>query len=509
MLEKYDWLTIQPPVSKTSAASEAARQITSQARVFDVRCEKFYSFCRWAPLLAVIDPLGKAERASQVPAFKLGGPGSDCLDKIQCMRVLKVVAQEVVPDWEQFDYGSHSMKIGRNNDQRATCVATEEQRNRMTMHTASEGRQPYDRADVEAELQLFRAAESVTYTPIETIDRFPSARNEPRPSSYGRKNEVSERVNVQSATSVVDKDIEDLLASGKRVECGADAVERGKLEMGETDELSEEMGAQTSSFRQNQLVPSQLKAQDDEASVSGPMLRASPPVVAVKPAGSMCVECGVVSKNYGLASDPGAKWCRRCALRHAGAVKLMNTAESHSHSTKMYEPEQRANAGAKAAAQLVGARTAAAKFFGGRAPHARVQNAAMWLKVTTDAQISTEVNAAWAELVAHCALKLGRAPSNLAAYTSAMSVEAQLRALGRSDAANILELSVRPVYATGTLTSAERMWVRRSVDKALEQCLGAGPKAALRALGWLAELDQRKWRDKDRAGQENGSPSSL
>ena len=41
------------------------------------------------------------------------------------MRVVKTGAQEVVSNWHLFDYGAHSLKIGRNCDMAETGVATD------------------------------------------------------------------------------------------------------------------------------------------------------------------------------------------------------------------------------------------------------------------------------------------------------------------------------------------------------------------------------------------------
>ena len=50
-----------------------------------------------------------------VPAFRLGGGGSGVLSASQMTAILATVAAEVVPNWEDFDYGGHSLlvRIGR------------------------------------------------------------------------------------------------------------------------------------------------------------------------------------------------------------------------------------------------------------------------------------------------------------------------------------------------------------------------------------------------------------
>ena len=75
-----------------------------------------YAFGRWGPLLAELDPLGTNENPGETPAFRLGGENSPALTYGQTVRVMKLVAQGVVHDWEDFDYGRHSLRISRLND---------------------------------------------------------------------------------------------------------------------------------------------------------------------------------------------------------------------------------------------------------------------------------------------------------------------------------------------------------------------------------------------------------
>eukprot|EP01050_Picozoa_sp_SAG11_P000944 SAG11_NODE_36_length_21869_cov_38.038999_6_plen_492_part_00 len=450
--------------------SEAARQITSQARLFDVQCDKYYAFARWGPLLAAVDPVGSSEKAAAVPAFRLGGPGSDCLDAGQVMRVVKMVAQDVVPDWNRFDYGGHSFKIGRNNDLGATGVATEEQRNRMTMHTQSSGKKPYDRADAEAELKLFRAAESVHYTPIETIDSFPSARNEPRPSHYGAK--VVEGVAPELETA--DKALQNLLETGKRVECGAEAVELGGQEDGGFDELRAEIEVEAQ--REQPKLFTFHTELSSEAQQLQKILHMAPRQKVKKAEGSLCEECNKISRNYGLKLEGKARWCRRCSLKHKGAC-LITEAKSTQHT--------------KAVSELRAARASAARFFGGRSPSERKRGAATWLRQMAEGLQPVAATTAWTDewidMVQHCAMKRGRAATNMLVYTSSAALKAQLQAIGPLSAARLLELSCCRIEDARVLQPTDRSWVQETVAAALKQCQGAGPKAALRSLRWLAD----------------------
>ena len=73
-----DAVVIQPPVRKTTYTSEVARQKTSAPLVFDTQSDKFYSFCRWSPLLEQLD-LVPFDEWQYTPAFRMGGPLSAAL----------------------------------------------------------------------------------------------------------------------------------------------------------------------------------------------------------------------------------------------------------------------------------------------------------------------------------------------------------------------------------------------------------------------------------------------
>ena len=191
-------VVVQAPVSKTTHTNDAARERTNRPRVFDIHCDKSYSFVKWGALLHEVDPVlfgddaqaGYVEHPGNVPAFRLGGAHSPALSYSQVCGVMKKVAKAVLPDFEKWDMGGHSCRIGRINDllhctdSTGRQLATEEQMNSFSMHTSSAGRESYDRAAVAAELRLMRAAESVEYTPIETVQKFPQHRGEERDTVF-------------------------------------------------------------------------------------------------------------------------------------------------------------------------------------------------------------------------------------------------------------------------------------------------------------------------------------
>ena len=183
-------VVIQPPLRKTSFASEAARQKASAPLVFDAKSKKFYSFCRWGPLLQEIDPAPRSEWP-RTPAFRLGGKFSAALSGDNLRAGLRKVAQDVIHNWEDFEYGNHSLRIGRNNSWRAAqagrlvdVAAADAQLNRATTHTTSAGRAPYDRESVAESLALDRAAESVRIVPVETLHKYSEDRSAVHPGIF-------------------------------------------------------------------------------------------------------------------------------------------------------------------------------------------------------------------------------------------------------------------------------------------------------------------------------------
>jgi hypothetical protein len=111
-------VVIQPPLRQTSFASEAARQKASAPLVFDAMSKKFYSFCKWGPLLQEIDPAPRSEWP-QTPAFRLGGQYSSALSGGNLRAGIRKVAHDVIRNRKDFDYGHHSLLIGGNNSWRA------------------------------------------------------------------------------------------------------------------------------------------------------------------------------------------------------------------------------------------------------------------------------------------------------------------------------------------------------------------------------------------------------
>ena len=111
---------VHPPLRKTSRSrSDAAREKANLPIVFRAQSTSEIAFCNWAPLLSKYDPCD--ENATHLtPAFRLGGRGSLALSTGQVTTVLATVTAEVVPNWEDFDYGGHSLRIGRENGTRGT-----------------------------------------------------------------------------------------------------------------------------------------------------------------------------------------------------------------------------------------------------------------------------------------------------------------------------------------------------------------------------------------------------
>jgi hypothetical protein len=176
-------LIIQPPVRKTAYTNVVTAQKTNQPLVFDTMSDADYSFCKWGPLLEQYDACAPHKR-STTPAFRAGGALSAALATGDIRNILCVVAQSAVPDWEVYDYGAHSLRIGRENAWRATDKATPEFLNDMTTHSTTEGRMPYSRMQIEEILQVDRAAESVKLSPVETAYKFDADRSSDRPAVY-------------------------------------------------------------------------------------------------------------------------------------------------------------------------------------------------------------------------------------------------------------------------------------------------------------------------------------
>jgi hypothetical protein len=104
---------------------------------------------------------------------------------------IRKVAQDVIRNWEDFDFGNHSLRIGRNNSWRAAqagrlvdIAAADAQVNRATTHTTTAGRAPYDRQSVAESLALDKAAESVHIVPVETLHKYSEDRSAAHPGIF-------------------------------------------------------------------------------------------------------------------------------------------------------------------------------------------------------------------------------------------------------------------------------------------------------------------------------------
>ena len=74
-------------------------------------------------------------------------------------------------EWSAFDYGMHSLRIGRENGLRAADVRPE-LINDITSHTSMRGRQAYSRAEVAELVTASRLADSVVARPVEKAVSF-------------------------------------------------------------------------------------------------------------------------------------------------------------------------------------------------------------------------------------------------------------------------------------------------------------------------------------------------
>ena len=113
-----------------------------------------------------LDPCSPAE-AGRTPAFRMGGPQSLPLSTSVLREVMRTVAEKTLgPDWSAFDYGAHSLRIGRENGLRAADLRPE-LINDITSHTSMKGRQAYSRADVAELVLASRKADAVVARPVE------------------------------------------------------------------------------------------------------------------------------------------------------------------------------------------------------------------------------------------------------------------------------------------------------------------------------------------------------
>ena len=342
-LKAKESFVIQPPVSKTTYASEAARERTNRPRLFDAMSEMFYAFGRWGPLLAELDPLGTNENPGETPAFRLGGENSPALTYVQTVRVMKLVAQGVVHDWENFDYDRHSLRIGRLNDFMSlkttdgAPLADEEQMNAWSMHTTSVGREGYNRGNVEQELKLMRAAETARYSPVETVQNFPVDRSEPRPSTYmSAAVQPATTATADTATNDITKYLEEKQPLPNTTDPMQDHDLQSPMELQEleTESRVHWSGQPTDRKSQSDMSepPAAKRARMDSGGnksrrrwdfrkncfTTAPL--PTVPISAAAKRSSLCEDCQLKSRNYGLPGQP-RRWCGTCANKYGGTFR--------------------------------------------------------------------------------------------------------------------------------------------------------------------------------------------
>ena len=114
-----------------------------------------------------------AQKAT-APAFRSGGRHSLTLSTEELREVMKSSAGRVLgEDWEFFDYGMHSLRIGRENNLRHADVRAD-LLNDITSHTSDQGRRSYSRAETEELIKASRAADSAVSAPLEKSVHFGS-----------------------------------------------------------------------------------------------------------------------------------------------------------------------------------------------------------------------------------------------------------------------------------------------------------------------------------------------
>jgi hypothetical protein len=353
-LRKHDWLVVQAPVTKTTFTSAASRERATRPRIIDTQCRKWYGTVNWGELLMAFDPLASDENAGEVPAFRVGGPHSPALSYQQACRILKLAAVDTVPAWRDFDYGGHSLRIGRVNDLRAVqavhgcSVATEEQINGISMHTASAGRRAYDRTAVEEDLKLMRLAEDVEYTAVETVQKFPQNRGAERQIITGSLEHSADNQSLDlqaelEADTAAAEVVEDLAAikDWHHEEPAANVLQEMEADLlGSTTEAVEttttnqptsDAGSQQHKRKHadaNEADRPQKQQKQFDFHTFQWVAKTVVPTTAGKPATSltvrqmrsrMCENCGLKSKNYGLVGGT-KKWCGKCAKLFGGTA---------------------------------------------------------------------------------------------------------------------------------------------------------------------------------------------
>ena len=170
---------IQPMKRKTVLMSPAAREKANLPILYDAKARRDAAYAVWGPLMNEIDPCQAHEKAT-APAFRSGGRHSLPLSTEELREVMKSSAGRVLgEDWEFFDYGMHSLRIGRENNLRHADVRAD-LLNDITSHTSDQGRRSYSRAETEELIQASRAADSAVSTPLEKSVHFGSDRSSAR-----------------------------------------------------------------------------------------------------------------------------------------------------------------------------------------------------------------------------------------------------------------------------------------------------------------------------------------
>ena len=164
---------IQPKKRKTVLMSPAAREKANLPILYDAKARHDVAFAVWGPLMNEIDPCQTHEKAT-APAFRSGGRHSLPLSTEELREVMKSSAGRVLGEgWEFFDYGMHSLWIGRENNLRHADVLAD-LLNDITSHTSDQGRRSYSRAETEELIKASRAADSAVSAPLEKSVHFGS-----------------------------------------------------------------------------------------------------------------------------------------------------------------------------------------------------------------------------------------------------------------------------------------------------------------------------------------------
>ena len=167
---EVDSVLVKAMRRKTVYMSPVARDKANLPILYDAKASHAAAFAVWGPLLSKFDPCSP-EEARFAPAFREGGPYSGALSTSQLREVMRAIAKTEVPDFEDFEYGMHSLRIGREAELRCADVRPE-LINDITSHTTIGGRAPYSRAERTELLQASRSADGAVVKPVETAVRF-------------------------------------------------------------------------------------------------------------------------------------------------------------------------------------------------------------------------------------------------------------------------------------------------------------------------------------------------